>query len=86
MEAPHAFHDLELLEEEARAVATDRTVAEIMSLRILVAELETPILKIGALMSASGIHQVPVVDGGKLIGMVDRKSVYHAILSKYFKM
>jgi len=85
MEAPHAYHDFELMEEEARA-ATERTVAEIMSPRILVAELETPVLKVGALMSASGIHQVPVVQDGKLIGMVGRKTIYHAILSKYFQM
>lgn len=85
MDAPHAYHDFELMEEEARA-ATERTVAEIMSPRTLVADPETPVLKVGALMSASGIHQVPVVENGKLVGMVGRKTIYHAILSKYFQM
>jgi len=84
MEAPHAYHDLETMEEEARATALSRTVREIMSSRTLTADLETPILKVGALMSASGIHQVPVVQDGKLVGMVGRKTIYHAILSKYF--
>lgn len=85
MEAPHAYHDLESMEEEARS-ARERLVSEIMSPRTLTAELETPVLKVGALMSASGIHQVPVVEGGKLIGMVGRKAIYHAILTKYFQM
>lgn len=85
MEAPHAYHDFELMEAEARA-ATERTVSEIMSSRTLVADPETPVLKVGALMSASGIHQVPIVENGKLVGMVGRKTIYHAILSKYFQM
>lgn len=85
MEAPHAYHDFELMEVEARAAA-ERTVAEIMSLRTLTADPETPVLKVGALMSASGIHQVPVVENGKLVGMVGRKTIYHAILSRYFKI
>lgn len=86
MDAPQAYYNFELMEEEAKVAATERTVAEIMSPRTLIAELETPVLKIGALMSASGIHQVPVVQDGKLIGMVGRKAIYHAILSKYFQI
>lgn len=85
MEAPHAYHDLERMEEETIA-AVERKVSEIMSPRTLTADLETPVLKVGALMSASGIHQVPVVDGGKLIGMVGRKTIYHAILTRYFQI
>jgi len=84
MEAPHAYHDLEAMEREAKATALSRTVGEIMSSRTLTAELDTPILKVGALMSASGIHQVPIIENGKLIGMVGRKTIYHAILTKYF--
>jgi CBS domain-containing protein len=85
MQAPHAYHDFEEMEEEARS-AVDRTVGEIMSSRTLTADLETPVLKVGAMMSASGIHQVPVVQDGKLIGMVGRKTIYRAILSKYIKI
>lgn len=83
MEAPQVYSDLERMEEETIA-AVKRTVSEIMSSRTLTAGLETPVLKVGALMSASGIHQVPVVEDGKLIGMVGRKTIYHAILSRYF--
>lgn len=85
MEAPHAYHDFEKMEEEARG-AVERTVGEIMSSRTLTADPETPVLKVGAMMSASGIHQVPVVQDGKLIGMVGRKTIYRAILSKYLEM
>jgi CBS domain-containing protein len=83
MEAPQLYSDLERMEEETIA-ATQRTVSEIMSSRTLTAGLDTPVLKVGALMSASGIHQVPVVEDGKLIGMIGRKTIYHAILSRYF--
>ena len=50
--------------------ATTHKVGEVMSPRLLTATLETPILKIGAYMVASGIHQVPIVQDKKLLGMV----------------
>jgi CBS domain-containing protein len=66
--------------------ATTRKVGEVMSPRLLTASLETPILKIGAYMVASGIHQVPIVQDKKLLGMVSRGTIYRAILSEYFEM
>lgn len=85
METPHAYHDFERMEQDA-ITAIERTVAEVMSTRLLTASPETPILKVGALMVASGIHQVPVVQEGKLIGMVGRGAIYRAVLSRYFEL
>ena len=81
MAAPHAFHDFEAME---RPDVADRDVSELMARRLITASPETPVLKVGALMAASGIHHVPVVDGTKVIGMVNRGSIYRAILQKYF--
>jgi CBS domain-containing protein len=66
--------------------ATTHCVKEVMSPRLLTATLETPVLKIGAYMVGSGIHQVPIVQDGKLLGMVSRGTIYRAILSEYFEM
>jgi CBS domain-containing protein len=76
-------YDRMLTEMQNTAV---HTVGEVMSPRLLTATLETPVLKIGAAMVASGIHQVPIVQDGKLLGMVSRGTIYRAILSEYFEM
>src|SRR3989339_1182274 len=83
VKTPHAFTDFEILEQDVKGT-TLRAVTDIMSPRLLTANLETPILKIGALMVASGIHQVPIIHEGKLLGMVSRGNIYRAVLSQYF--
>jgi CBS domain-containing protein len=79
------YTDFEEMERGAIASA-GRTIDEVMSRRLVTAERTTPVLKVGALMVASGIHQVPVVERGKLIGMVSRGEIYRAILEQYFNL
>jgi len=83
---PGAHLDFEKLEAEAQQVK-NKTVAEVMNKRLISAHPEDPILKIGGLMVASGIHRVPVVDSeDKLVGMVSRRDIYRAILKNYFNI
>ena len=81
MAAPHAFRDFEEME---RPDVSEKTASEVMARRLITASPDTPVLKVGALMAASGIHHVPVVEGTKVIGMVNRGSIYRAILQTYF--
>ncbi|KKW29632.1 MAG: Signal-transduction protein [Candidatus Uhrbacteria bacterium GW2011_GWD2_52_7] len=83
--SPHAFHDFQEMEQEAMR-AEGKSVADVMSARVITAELDTPILKVGALMVASGIHHVPVIEQGKVIGTVGRGDIYRAILKQYYQM
>ena len=83
METPHGYLDFEKMEERIED-ASKRIVEEIMAKRLITAEPETPIFKVGALMVASGIHQVPVVENGRLVGMVKRGKIYNAILREHF--
>jgi len=83
IKTPNAYHDLEEMERQVSDVG-NRTVREVMSTRLITARPDTPVLKIGALMVSSGIHQVPVLDVGKLVGMVGRGEIYRAILEKHF--
>ncbi len=83
--SPHAFHDFEEMEREALR-AEGKIVADVMSTRVITAERDTPILKVGALMVASGIHHVPVVEQGKVVGTVGRGDIYRAILRQYYHM
>ncbi len=84
-ESPEAHLDFERLEEEAKK-AGDKKVEEFMSTRLIIADPETPVLKIGALMVATGIHRVPVVKDKKVIGMVSRRDIYRAILKERFNL
>jgi len=78
-ETPHAYLDFKKLECETQAAAV-KPIEECMSKRLLTVTTDIPILQVGALMMATGIHRVPVVEDGKLIGMVGRRDIFRAIL------
>lgn len=82
---PELYVDFSEMEAHATD-AVEKTVADVMSTKVVLAESMTPILKVGAQMVASGIHHVPVVDDGRLVGMVGRGDIYRAILQEYFGM
>lgn len=84
IKAPEAYIDLEHLEQEGEGDV--KTVADVMSHELITARTDTPVLRIGALMVSSGIHHVPVVEDGRLIGMVGRGDIYRAILKKYCRI
>ena len=42
------------------------------------------VIRVGALMLAHGIHRLPVVDGDKIVGIVDRMDIFHEVLEKEF--
>jgi CBS domain-containing protein len=81
---PEAYLDFEKMEREAANDAGKRTIDEVMSKNLISVDPETPVLKIGALMVARNIHQVPVVHHEKVVGMVQRGKIYMKILKRYF--
>lgn len=83
--APESLVDFDKLEKDASR-ASDKRVEDFMSPRLITTTPTTPILKVGAIMVATGIHRVPVLENGKLVGMVSRGDVYRAILREYFEM
>lgn len=84
-ETPNGFHDFEDMERDAAAVTRGRKVRDVMSHKLITTRPDAPILQIGALMAVSGIHHVPVVEGGKVIGMVGRGDIYRSILDRHLK-
>ncbi|HLD31903.1 MAG TPA: CBS domain-containing protein [Patescibacteria group bacterium] len=70
--------------EDTALEAKDKKIEEVMSRRVISTTPDTHILKIGGLMVATGIHRVPVMDGGVVVGMVSRGSIYRAIMSLTF--
>ncbi|MDD5110468.1 MAG: CBS domain-containing protein [Patescibacteria group bacterium] len=45
---------------------------------------DAPLVQIGATMMARGIHRLPVVQKGKLVGMISRRRLYRAIFKHLF--
>lgn len=85
-DTPGAHLDFEKLEKEATSIE-NKNIGEVMNKRLITAKPDDPILKIGGLMVASGIHRVPVVDNdNNLVGTVSRGDIYRAILAQHFKI
>jgi len=83
---PGAHLDFEKLESESKQVE-HKKVKDVMNKRLITARPDDPILKIGGLMVASGIHRVPVIDeNNNLVGMVSRRDIYRAILAHHFNL
>ena len=80
---PTPFLNEKELEETAQE-AKEKTIDQIMSRRVVTTTPSTHVLKVGGLMIASGIHRVPVMENGKIIGMVSRGTIYRAVMRYTF--
>ncbi|WP_069803380.1 CBS domain-containing protein [Thermogemmatispora onikobensis] len=54
-------------------------VSDIMSHELIVVSAETPLEEIAALLSERKIKRVPVVENGRLVGIVSRADIVHAV-------
>ncbi|MDE2018902.1 MAG: CBS domain-containing protein [Patescibacteria group bacterium] len=81
---PHAYYNQERQEEEIEAIRK-QPVEKFMSKGVVVISPHESILHAGGLMLARGLHRLPVVDGGRLIGIVTREDIYGTILKKHFE-
>ncbi len=55
------------------------SVGDIMSHEVIAVEEETPVNEIAALLTERKIKRVPVVRDGKLVGIVSRADIVHAV-------
>ena len=58
-------------------------VADIMSHNVIAIGEETPVSEIAALLTERKIKRVPVVCDGKLVGIVSRADIVHAVAQGY---
>jgi CBS domain-containing protein len=56
-------------------------VADIMTYSLITVEEETSIEEVAALLSQRKIKRVPVVENGRLVGIVSRADIVHAVAS-----
>jgi CBS-domain-containing membrane protein len=82
---------LELISSE-RSLATEyirshsRKVADVMSRNVITASPDTPLGDIAALLERNRIKRVPIVEGGKIVGIVSRANILQALASATKKL
>jgi CBS domain-containing protein len=70
----HLFHKVEKI--------LGTTVADIMSPKPLTVSPDTPVPRIAALMDQQKIHTLPVLEGGKIVGIVGKIDLIRALALK----
>ena len=73
--------DFEYIEERVHKLF-ELKVSEIMGSPVITVSSDMPIIRAGSLMIVRRIKQVPVVDGGKLVGIVTLTDIINALLEK----
>ena len=58
-----------------------RKVTDVMSRKVVTATLDTPVADIATLLEKHGIKRVPVVENGKVVGIVSRANLLQALAS-----
>jgi len=80
---PENYTNFEKRENKAHEVR-HYPVEGIMSKNPITVRLDTPVLTAGAIMLAHHIHQLPVLENFKLVGIVSREQIYRRIFEKNF--
>ena len=65
--------------------ATNSPAEDIMTKRLHTATPDTDAFRAAALMNAQKVKQLPVVDNGRLVGIVSYKDITWALMAKYHK-
>lgn len=82
-ESPESYTDMEARESKASDIRNTK-VEVFMKRSVFTVKPDDPIMKAGALMLAHDINRLPVLENGKMVGIVSRGSIYKAILKKNF--
>jgi predicted transcriptional regulator len=56
-----------------------RKVADVMTREVITAAPQTSLRDIASILEKNGIKRVPIVDGGKIIGIVSRANLLQAL-------
>ena len=83
MDDPARSRDFVDMESRYRDVAR-QPVAEVMARRVLTAAPEMPVLQAASLMLVNKVRRLPVMESGRLVGIVSLGDVHQAIFEQHF--
>lgn len=83
-EHPENYVNGEKREEKVDEVRYHQ-IGEFMSRSVLTVTPDMPIMNAGALMLANRVHQFPVVEGKKVVGVISRDMIYRRVFENHFK-
>ncbi len=83
-EHPESYTDGEEREKKAKEVRF-HAVEMFMNKSPLTVAPNVPVMNAGALMLANRIHQFPVIENNKVVGLISRELIYKAVFKKNFK-
>ncbi len=79
-ETPELYTDFESREAKVDEIKRN-PIERFMTREVVTARPEDPIMKVGGIMIARGIHRMPVLDeAGTMIGIVTRRDIYRTII------
>jgi CBS-domain-containing membrane protein len=55
------------------------TVAEVMSPQPVTVDPDTPVAQLAALMAKEQVHTLPVLEGGKIVGIIGKMDIIRAL-------
>lgn len=67
------------MEEEMLKIAGS-TVADIYCSEIITVTMDTPVDELATIMSEKSIHTLPVLDNGKLVGVIGKKDIIRSVI------
>lgn len=76
---PEQYCNYEEREKKAQQIR-DRRVEDFMSRQVLTANPHMPIMQAGSIMLSHGVHRLPVMENGVLVGIVSRRDLYRKLL------
>ena len=80
-EHPEEYIDAESREHKALEIQ-DHKIDRLMTTNLCCVHPKEKVMAAGGVMLAKGFHRLPVVEDGKLIGIVSRRDIYHSILKR----
>ncbi|MBF0143390.1 MAG: CBS domain-containing protein [Magnetococcales bacterium] len=83
LEDPIRARDFQSMEEAYTGLLT-KTVADLMTRRAVYVTPDDPVMKAASQMSLQKFRRVPVVEGGKLVGIISLGDIHKAIFKREF--
>lgn len=84
-EHPESYTDFEARENKINEIRS-HSVDTFMSKTVHTISPDEQIMRAGALMLAKGVNRLPVMENGKLVGVISRKHIYRNILKRHFEV